>query len=308
MMLVAPTLAPCGKASAREVDPGIGRIASEGRLVYEKGGLLFDGRKAVAKFYSDTVAPEESRGIGGLLSLSDGETVELSYYENEGGEPTIVDVFGGGAARDGREKLFVICAWDQVHAGLGTRGTYYKIYVYGGKEKTVNGTSRAILDVALMKDVGEGFDGVQEGEPVQFAYKDRQSIIKKVSSATRPIDQAYQSSLALFRSGQKLQAAQSLLAAAGPKPWTIDNSTVAVFNDLGYFLEQAGQYKDAVDVLTAVIAAFPDRTVAYLNLADAYAGRKDTALAKSNYRKYIDLMSKAGRQAKIPKRVIVAAK
>jgi tetratricopeptide (TPR) repeat protein len=120
------------------------------------------------------------------------------------------------------------------------------------------------------------------------------------------LSKKYSETLTLFKSGKKSEAAQTLLKAVGPKPWTIDNNNVGIFNDLGLFLEEAGQFQDAVDVLADVITKFPDRTPAYLNLADAYAGLKNNDKAKENYKKYRDLMTKAGKQAKIPPRVIDA--
>jgi hypothetical protein len=117
------------------------------------------------------------------------------------------------------------------------------------------------------------------------------------------INSYYKNSLSLFKSGKKSEAAQTLFKAVGPKPWIIDTGTVGMFNDLGFFLEEAGQFQDAIDVLTEVIAKFPDRTPAFLNIADAYAGLKNNDKAKENYKKYIELMTTAGKQGKIPKRV-----
>ena len=107
-----------------------------------------------------------------------------------------------------------------------------------------------------------------------------------------------------FKSGKKKEAARLLLAAAGESPWWIDVQNVTIFNDLGYFLEQSGMYADAVRVLETVIGGFPDRTVAYLNLADAYSGLGDTAKAVSNYRTYRDKMLASGKNDKIPQRVL----
>ena len=131
-------------------------------------------------------------------------------------------------------------------------------------------------------------------------------IMKNLSNVS-PVSsnqQAYEKALALFKSGKKLESARILQEAIGPKPWAIDDNNVAKFNDLGYFLQEAGQNQDAVDVLTEVIAKFPERIPAYLNLADAYAGIKNSNKAKENYKKYAELMTKAGKQGKIPKRVV----
>jgi len=79
--------------------------------------------------------------------------------------------------------------------------------------------------------------------------------------------------------------------------------TVNDYNNLGYFLEQAGDYKGAIFILLKVIESFPSRTVAYINLGDAYFGLKNSAKAKEAYNTYITLMKKSGKETKIPKRV-----
>jgi len=288
---------------AQTIEPSIRMIASKGKLVYTKQGLAIGSDSAEARFFEDRQVADDVRGIAGQLFFQDGPTVDLSYYENEGGQPTIADIFTCATQGTESARIVVICTWNQLHSGLDTRGVYYKPYVYRQAEGSQGKWTRLALDTVLMNALGEGFDGVQEGENVRFEYKDRKSILGRLSVYHPDILQTHQSSLSVFRSGEKLQAAQTLLTAVGPKPWTIDNSNVTIFNDLGYFLEESGQFKDAVDVLTSVLAAFPDRTVAYLNLADAYAGLKDTPRAKTNYRKYVDLMTKAGKQAKIPRKV-----
>jgi tetratricopeptide (TPR) repeat protein len=94
------------------------------------------------------------------------------------------------------------------------------------------------------------------------------------------------------------------LAIFESRPWNISSQTVTIYNDLGFFLEQGEKYQEASEVLSEVIAKFPDRIPAYLNLADAYAALINSDKAKENYKKYAELMTKAGKQGKIPKRVV----
>ncbi|RON51136.1 hypothetical protein BK665_20335 [Pseudomonas frederiksbergensis] len=75
-------------------------------------------------------------------------------------------------------------------------------------------------------------------------------------------------------------------------------------NDLGFLFEESGHYGEAVELLSYVIANHPDRTVAYLNLADAYWGLGNKKQAAENYNKYNSLMIQSGKTAKVPKRVI----
>ena len=75
-------------------------------------------------------------------------------------------------------------------------------------------------------------------------------------------------------------------------------------NDLGFLLGETGYYGESIELLNAVIARNPTRTVAYLNLADSYWGVNDKARAAWAYKKYASLMSGAGKASKIPARVI----
>jgi hypothetical protein len=52
-----------------------------------------------------------------------------------------------------------------------------------------------------------------------------------------------------------------------------------------------------------VIANHPNRTVAYLNLADSYWAVNDKERAVAAYKQYASRMSEAGKVSKIPARV-----
>ncbi len=70
---------------------------------------------------------------------------------------------------------------------------------------------------------------------------------------------------------------------------------VKYMNDYGFFLQKAGASKDAVKILEKVVRVAPSRTVAWLNLADAYWDSKHTGEAKVAYRRYLQLLGGNGR-------------
>lgn len=74
-------------------------------------------------------------------------------------------------------------------------------------------------------------------------------------------------------------------------------------NDLGFLFGETGNYEESIELLNAVIARNPTRTVAYLNLADSYWGLKNKARAAQAYKQYAALMTDAGKASKIPARV-----
>ncbi len=79
------------------------------------------------------------------------------------------------------------------------------------------------------------------------------------------------------------------------------NDFISAVNDYGFFMEQAGKTGDAIFVLTYVLKLSPDRTPAYLNLADALYKDGSKEKAKKYYKTYMELMKKEGKD--IPSRV-----
>lgn len=76
-------------------------------------------------------------------------------------------------------------------------------------------------------------------------------------------------------------------------------------NDLAFLLEQSGYYQEAAVLLEHIIRKHPDRTVAYLNLADAYWSLQQKEQAREAYSLYQTKMTRAGKQDVIPQRVRV---
>lgn len=83
----------------------------------------------------------------------------------------------------------------------------------------------------------------------------------------------------------------------------VSSENVVDYNNIGYYLEQAGMFDEAVFVLREVVSYNPDRVVAYINLGDAYWGLEDYEQAKQAYGTYIVQMKFNGRESRIPSRV-----
>ncbi|MGQ9705752.1 MAG: hypothetical protein ACUVWP_01945 [bacterium] len=83
---------------------------------------------------------------------------------------------------------------------------------------------------------------------------------------------------------------------------------IEAINDYGFFLEQAGEVGDAIYILNAVVMLSPDRVVAHLNLGDAYLKCRNKEKARSEYLKYIKIMTEKGLIKEIPERVWINVK
>ncbi|WP_242395904.1 hypothetical protein [Anaeromyxobacter oryzisoli] len=85
----------------------------------------------------------------------------------------------------------------------------------------------------------------------------------------------------------------------------------AILNDYAFFLSEDGWDPETLPALAYVIERDPGRAVAYLNMADAlckYPGSsaettRYKSLAAGYYLKYAELMTAAGKQKQVPKRV-----
>ncbi|QKF67307.1 hypothetical protein AVENP_1762 [Arcobacter venerupis] len=86
--------------------------------------------------------------------------------------------------------------------------------------------------------------------------------------------------------------------------YELNLKTLTQYNDIAYYLQQANANNEAIFLLEKILEKFPNRTVAYLNLADAYDGLGNKEKAKENYEKYMNLMKQDNKEAKIPKRVL----
>jgi len=78
---------------------------------------------------------------------------------------------------------------------------------------------------------------------------------------------------------------------------------INVINDYGFFLQMSERNEEAIKILQLVISTEPKRTVAYLNLADAFWSLGRHQAAQANYRQYQDQMVASNKTNKVPARV-----
>lgn len=82
--------------------------------------------------------------------------------------------------------------------------------------------------------------------------------------------------------------------------YKLSEKSLTSYNNIAYYLEKEKAYEEAVYVLEKIVEKFPNRTVAYLNLGDAYWGLEDKYKAKKAYQTYIKQMREKGKEKKIP--------
>ncbi|WP_368164373.1 tetratricopeptide repeat protein [Aeromonas sp. R6-2] len=111
----------------------------------------------------------------------------------------------------------------------------------------------------------------------------------------------HKNALKLFQKSRVLDACNSLTPYIQEATKT-GYYNAGIFNDYGYFLQQAGLNVEAVDILNLVIKKSPSRKVVYLNVADAYWGMNEKNLAVKNYMKYRSLMT--GNEDNIPSYIL----
>lgn len=79
---------------------------------------------------------------------------------------------------------------------------------------------------------------------------------------------------------------------------------VDTINNLAYYLFMSKSYNNSIYLLKNILQKYPNRIVAYLNLADNYWSIKEKEKAIYNYKKYIELIKSQNKDLKkIPQRV-----
>jgi hypothetical protein len=84
---------------------------------------------------------------------------------------------------------------------------------------------------------------------------------------------------------------------------SLEKENVQQLNDVGYYLWKDGFGDKALLLMSAIVAKFPNRTVANLNIADVLWDMERVDEAKGYYRKYLERMTIEKKQARIPRRV-----
>ncbi len=83
--------------------------------------------------------------------------------------------------------------------------------------------------------------------------------------------------------------------------YPVDKNNLRYYNDIGFYLSTKMQRdQEALDIYKAVEKISPNRVVLMLNMADSYWAIDEKENALIYYKKYVDLMTKAGKEARIP--------
>ncbi|WP_324172518.1 tetratricopeptide repeat protein [Sulfurimonas sp.] len=145
---------------------------------------------------------------------------------------------------------------------------------------------------------------------------DNKNIMKKIK--TKQVLDTYKTSLTLYKSKNykklKLYVDDYIIRytdkKCSPRSYMteylfLDNDKdINMTNDIAFFLEQTKNYDEAIYLLEKILEKYPNRTVAYINLGDAYWGLANKEKAKQAYSTYIKQMKEKGKERKIPKVVL----
>jgi len=87
------------------------------------------------------------------------------------------------------------------------------------------------------------------------------------------------------------------------KAYPLSKRNVTQYNNIAYYFEKHKAYEQSAYVLEKVLDQYPTRTVAYINLGDAYWGLSQKDKAKTAYKKYVELMKASEKESRIPNKV-----
>jgi hypothetical protein len=252
------------------------------------------------------VASEGDRGQtlkGSLISQNGKRYVLPNACEPEGGNAEINDAF---TVKGTKIYFLFTCAWPVLHSGIGLNGKQYETFVYTGNELD------SIENLKSLSKILSAYEGSLEGGGNSYAWYTQRKIaakkITEIESGKTADSLALAHDIILVRlKDMDYDAIKSYLSPGRLEQlktdYPISKSTVVAYNDLGYALAQAGEYNKAYQVLTEVEKNFPDRVVLKLNIADVL-WETDKSRSTAYYKKYVELMQKAGKTKLIPAKAL----
>jgi tetratricopeptide (TPR) repeat protein len=231
----------------------------------------------------------------------------IDIYVENGDIPIINNIFD-----DKNTNMFLVLSSvfnniPNIDDKCGIYATYYNLNIY----KVFN---NFLLNLIQINQKLKGYDGVDTCKKTVFPYKTKIEIENKLKQLNiSNIDvldslieflkldyqKKYDSLFTFKDSSFDIDTMKSILNEI-----PLEIKTLQKYNDIAYYLQQANANDEAIFLLEKILEKFPNRTVAYLNLADAYNGLGNKEKAKKNYEKYINLMKQDNKEVKIPKRVL----
>lgn len=109
-----------------------------------------------------------------LWKCAGAPTVKVGTIEAEGGGPEIVTVFYR------KREIIVLARWTSGSAGADFQGDFYQVSAFRLEEVGNQTTFKALP--AITKAFGDGYDGVLNGKPVTFPYKNAASIRARLTA------------------------------------------------------------------------------------------------------------------------------
>jgi hypothetical protein len=232
--------------------------------------------------YNINIRTTLEKGINQNLNIFFNEKL-IKKYNFEGSVPSLKFI----VYEKKESYLGILIGWRNIHRGLGINGEYYKLDIFKVKD------NNSIIPVNILSK--NGFDGQSEEGNEVFKYKTKEYAMNYISNILGDIEKNLEkNSINLY----------SLTYFKSLKNWIpISKVNLIKYTNIAYYLEKAKAYKESIYLLEKILAKYPKRTVAYLNIADAYWGDKNKNKAIENYKIYVKQMKDNGKEKKIPKKV-----
>jgi len=192
----------------------------------------------------------------------------------------------------GGKELVILETWEQRLYDTA-EGNLYQVHLYSIRDISHNFVTKKLEDLFPYE-----FEGMQEGKQIKAKYITKKAIEQKIQNI-------FDIDMVLKRLKDKKIHSMNLpfineLFANSP----LSSRTLTQYNNIAYYLQKAGANEEAVYLLKKIVAKFPNRTVAYINLGDAYWELGEKEKARKAYTTYIEQMCNKGLQKKIPQEVL----
>ncbi|MGD9665032.1 MAG: hypothetical protein AB7U34_07490 [Novosphingobium sp.] len=107
-------------------------------------------------------------------------TRRQDFYSEGGRLPVIAALFGAKLSKGLGPTLFLVLKWDVELSAIGTSGNLYETVAFGLPDASTASGWKEHVDLEKKIDNLGGFDGTREGKQVNYPYKGKASVLKRL--------------------------------------------------------------------------------------------------------------------------------
>jgi len=246
----------------------------------------------------DNFTLQPSNTIEGTISLNNKDIV---FFHEE--DLSVVNQELDTIVCSGNEGLMLVSYLTFINTNMRFGRLVYKPFLYRISHNSIDNLNRSHEKLFQGYGGSDSLDSASTKVSLRYPYYNKQKVLKRLYQS----ELCTEPNITIKQLGNNKGDIKKITKNDIRNYLIIDplsKKTLTVYNNIAYYLEKAKAYDEAIFLLEKILEKYPNRTVAYYNLGDAYWGLEKKEKAKEAYQVYVKQMKEKGKEKKIPKKVL----